>query len=253
MYRYPSEFPERSRARVHAERIRSVRAFEQAKQGARYKPEIEALLRTCILRIFLVFAEEAAELGRRGMWPVDKMEAQATEFLRVMTIEFHYEKGHDSSGAPLPDVISSWDGSILPAAQRDFERSPQWKQYENLLLEVAESQAAIDGPDSSSIGAGPEVIADRGRRRGYRPEVRQWMAREGVSTQDEPNNLVTPVRRHEAADLFRSLVSLTASSPCTVPPVTHPSGAPLGGPFVRPTGGTSGGIRGTPRDKDGEI
>src|ERR1700683_1132400 len=78
MYPYPPEFPERSRARVHTEQIRSVRDFEHAKQGARYKPKIEALLRTCILRVFLVFAEEAAELGRRGIWRVGKMEEQAT-------------------------------------------------------------------------------------------------------------------------------------------------------------------------------
>ena len=40
-YRYPKEFPEKSRSRVLAETIVAARDFEQAKQNARYVSDEE--------------------------------------------------------------------------------------------------------------------------------------------------------------------------------------------------------------------
>jgi hypothetical protein len=182
MYSYPPEFPENSRARIQAEKIRAGRDFEGAKHGARHNQEVEALFRTCVLRVFLVFAEEAAELTRRGTWSVGKMETEANEFVRQQTIEVYYEKGRSPSGSRLKAVTSSWRGSILPAVQRQFEQSPQWAHYEDLLLEVAEAQSVVGAPDSSGVAADPEAIAGAERKRGYRTEVRKWMELKGLKT-----------------------------------------------------------------------
>jgi hypothetical protein len=141
-YNYPPEFPEESRNRVLSKELRAVREFDNAKQEASHDAQVEGLLRHCILWVFSTFVEEASELGRQRIWTAHQLESQACEFLRQLTIWIHHEKGYDRSGRPLRDMVSSWDGSILPEVKRMFERSPEWQKYQDILLEVAESQAS---------------------------------------------------------------------------------------------------------------
>ena len=56
--KYPQNFPQQARGRVEAERIHAGRAFDQASQQTG-RWNIKKLLRTYLLRIFLVFADEA--------------------------------------------------------------------------------------------------------------------------------------------------------------------------------------------------
>ena len=78
---------------------------------------------------------------RQGLWSVDRLQSEAREFLRQCTIQARYEKGYDGSGHRLPEMVSNWGGGILPEIQRAFEHSPQWKEYEDILLEIVEAQA----------------------------------------------------------------------------------------------------------------
>ena len=141
-YPYPAEFPQTSRARVHSEGIRAAIDFDEAKQSARNRSDIESLLRNYILRVFMEFVREARHLGRQGLWMIDRLESESREFLRQQTIEAWHEKGYDRSGSQLREVVSHWGGSILPEVQRVFERSSEWKEFQRVLLEVADAQAS---------------------------------------------------------------------------------------------------------------
>ena len=145
---YPAEFPQTSRARVSAESICAARDFEAAKQAAHDRSAIENLLRNYILRVFIEFVREARHLGRQGLWTVDQLESESHEFLRQCTIQAWYEKGYDRSGSRLRDLVSHMGGSILPEIQRALERSPEWQEFQGILLEVAEVQASRQEEES---------------------------------------------------------------------------------------------------------
>jgi hypothetical protein len=144
--RYPPDFPPESRARVEAEKIRAGRDFDSAKQSAEWTRDVEALLRKYILRMLLTFAKEAQD---RRLWPVDRMDKLCREFLRLATIDAYYEKGYDTSGRRLSTMSSHLNGAILSEVQREFEKTPEWKQYQDALLEVAQAQSATGAPQNS--------------------------------------------------------------------------------------------------------
>ena len=148
VYHYPEDFPPESRAAVAAEKLRAGRDFDKARDNAprtaydraQYH-EVE--LRKYILRRFGVFVREACKLGQRGIWHVDQIEKEAREFLRSSTIEVIYDKASRNSGRQVGgDWLSNWDGSIQPEAMRQFERHVEWREFQDALLQVAESQAA---------------------------------------------------------------------------------------------------------------
>lgn len=171
--RYPKDFPPESRAAVAAEKLRAAKDFDNARknpQGMERGFDEAGEVRRYILRQFIVFVSEACKLGHKGIWHVDYIEKTALEFLRLSTIDAVSSKGH------FDRWISNWGGEIEPDVRRQFEKSAEWEQYEEALLQVAERQEA---PGSNSADAG--ALA----KRGYRGEVRRWMARESVSTVDE--------------------------------------------------------------------
>lgn len=160
---YPPDFPPESRARVEAEKIRAGRDFDSAKQSVEWPREVEVLLRKYILRLLLTFSKEAQD---RRLWPVDRMDKLSREFLRFATIDAYYEEGYDTRGGRLREMISNWGGAILLEVEREFEKTPEWKQYQDALLEVAEAQTATSGPQSSRAaaptdGSGHRSAADK--------------------------------------------------------------------------------------------
>ncbi|HEX4772186.1 MAG TPA: hypothetical protein VH351_15225 [Bryobacteraceae bacterium] len=129
---YPQDFPPESCSRVTAERLRAGKDFDHAREkplpmeyGA--KRDLEAELRKYILRQFAVFVGEAGKLGSQGIWPVDQVEQECLEFLRLATIDARYSKGFDTSGRAFAQGwIGSW-GSIESSVMREFERSDEWR------------------------------------------------------------------------------------------------------------------------------
>jgi hypothetical protein len=126
-YPFPPELPQKSRNLVLAEGIRAARDFERAKQESRLSSAVEGLLRNYILRGFIVFVREAGELGRQRLWAAARVESESREFLRGCTILVRREEGYDGSRNRLGEMVSHWDGTILPDVQRGFEQSPEWK------------------------------------------------------------------------------------------------------------------------------
>jgi hypothetical protein len=129
--KYPSDFPSESRARVEAEKILAGRDFNSAREHAQWSWDVEKLLRQYILRVFLVFANEARRLR---LWALDKMDGECREFLRLLTIEAHYEKAYDRMGRRM--LAMHEHGYIRPEVSREFQKTPEWKQYQDTLLEM---------------------------------------------------------------------------------------------------------------------
>ena len=97
-YTYSSDFPQRSRARIAAVKIEAGLELEDSKRQLRWVSDLEAEIRKYILRVFIVFVEEAMELGRQRRWSVDRIDEQARKFLECTTFEAEREKGYFQSG-----------------------------------------------------------------------------------------------------------------------------------------------------------
>jgi len=137
--RYPREFSAGARNRIEAKRIRSYQEFEKAKEAVSLDSDVPALLRQCILSVFLTFAREACAVGKSGSagWSIDKIDRECLEFLRIMTIEAWYDKGFGKNGGCFRSVTSHLTGSIEDHTMRAFQATSEWQKYQDLLLEVA--------------------------------------------------------------------------------------------------------------------
>jgi hypothetical protein len=108
----------------------------------------------------------------RLIWPVDRVEGFALDFLRRATIGAVCNKGRGLGER----WISNWNGSLTSEMCRQFEESSEWLLSQDILLRVAEAQEA------GAVNADAEVLTRLTRRRGYRAEVRRWMARKDLKT-----------------------------------------------------------------------
>jgi hypothetical protein len=140
--KYPPDFPPESRAAVAAEKLRAEIDFDKLRENPApddrsLREYFEAELRRCVLRQFIVFVREACKLGYQGVWSVDRVEEAAREFFRLATLDAAHRKGHGVIGGSW---FSNW-GGIKPEVMRQFERSDQWRQFQDGLLKVAEGQA----------------------------------------------------------------------------------------------------------------
>lgn len=141
---YPDDFPPESRAAVAAERLRAARDFDAIRKNPPrtehgFSHDWDAELRKYILRQFIVFVREACKLGRAGVWQVDRIEEASMEFLRLATIDTEFGKG---SGLVGRSWTENWHGQIQPEVMRRLERSAEYQQYRDALLEIAEIQEA---------------------------------------------------------------------------------------------------------------
>jgi len=172
---YPKDFPPESRAAVAAEKIRAGKDFDLVRDHLSRGTDIEEQIRKYVLRQFLVFVREASKLGKRGIWQVDRVEKAALEFLDRAIFDAVYDKGRGSRER----WISHSSGSVTSEICRQFERSSEWQQYQDMLLQVAEGQAPRAASDN------PKALTEPKRRPSYRAEVDAWMAREHLGTLDE--------------------------------------------------------------------
>lgn len=92
----------------------------------------------CVLRVFLAFAEEACKLTSVG-WKVDRIRAEAVEFLRRLTIEAYYSDRHDSGGRKLREMTSRFTGGLLSEVEREYQVSGEWRRFEQILLAATSS------------------------------------------------------------------------------------------------------------------
>ncbi|HKW35535.1 MAG TPA: helix-turn-helix transcriptional regulator [Candidatus Acidoferrum sp.] len=125
--KYPDHLSPEARDRIEKEKIR---ASKELLPASAYDFNDQELAIRCIMRIFLAFAKEACVLRSEHGWTLDRVQREADEFLRKLTITVVSDK--------FPGLyqhwISNWDGSISGDVKRHLKSSPEWAQYEELLL-----------------------------------------------------------------------------------------------------------------------
>jgi hypothetical protein len=157
---YPREFSRQARARVEAERLKARQEFEQDRISPvpsdwTTQRWDQCTLYTYILRVFLAFAQEACQLGRDGTFAVDQVREEVEGFLRAFGIEAYNERGRDRTGAKLPNILNRYNEDLRPDVYSEFRVTDEWRQFEEELLTVAESQggriAAKDARTFSTV------------------------------------------------------------------------------------------------------
>jgi len=208
-YQYPPNIPQTSRARIKAEIIRADQEF--ADSTIYNDHNLKVALHRYILRIFLVFVEEACALGMIGVWPVDFVEEQCAGYLN-----FLISTTSDKGAGRYQSLYGAAPGLTNPEDQRELEKSDGWTKYRSLLLEVADKQAK-GGIENRTNGPYPWMApvperlgtADAQRATGASPEPRQKRPRTFL----EPNPTIlsgreTVNRKQAAAALGLTLRSI---------------------------------------------
>lgn len=169
---YPSEFSTKAKNRIEAEKIRAYEEFADAKRSARWDSDVEALLRQCVLRVFLEFAREACAFGKRdiGSWSIDRIDRQCLEFLRRLTIQVWHEIG-------FGDVTSRYTGSIEHPRIGLLGLRPSGRNIRTYCLQWRRIKLAPQAPEQSQGRSG--MWRPLGRSRKSWPG---WRRRTGQTT-----------------------------------------------------------------------
>jgi len=154
-YQYPPNFPQTSSAAVKARWVQAKRSLTIAKEAVRTE-DLEEFIRNFAIDVTIVFAGEALQLGRRGIWTVDFIDLQVKEFLRCLVAEEQY----DRHGKRVGNLISQ--DYMAPQSQcpitretwHEIEKNKDWQRYEDDLVEVSELQAK--GGIDNSVNGPPE-------------------------------------------------------------------------------------------------
>lgn len=175
---YPFDFPPSSRARVEAAKAKAALKLEESKGRIVRLDEYEAALRNYILLVFAAFAAEALELGRQGVWAVQRLDSESREFLERITLQAQLYKGYDPRNRAIVPMVERVFGHLLPEVRREFEQSSQWRSYQEGLSEVAELQAS---KTTAVLCSGGTAINTQGK-----PEGRPMTTLAGISRQKAP-------------------------------------------------------------------
>jgi hypothetical protein len=141
---YPSRLPQDARARVEAEKLRAYAALEQEVRGIESFRRGAPFIR-CVMRVFIAFAREACEFGKksnRWEWSDSELDQRCREFLLSIVIDAWEEKAKDLGISKMFSSPHHWGYSLNDEARRQIEKSPEWKQYQELLLDAHEAQSA---------------------------------------------------------------------------------------------------------------
>jgi hypothetical protein len=142
--KYPSEFPQDARARVETETLRAYAALEQEVRGIESWRRDVPFIR-CVMRVFIAFAREACEFGKKSnhwAWSDSELDQRCRDFLLMIVIDAWEDKAKDLGIRKMFSSTHNWGYSLDDGARRKIENSPEWKEYQDLLLDAFESQSA---------------------------------------------------------------------------------------------------------------
>ena len=141
--KYRSEFPHDARARVEAETLRAYAALEQDVRGIeRWRRDVPFI--RCVMRVLIAFAREACEFGEKSNhpdWSDRELDQRCRDFLLSIVIDAWEDKAKNL-GIRQMFSSSGWGYSIQEDDRQKIEKSPEWKQYQALLLDAFEAQSA---------------------------------------------------------------------------------------------------------------
>jgi hypothetical protein len=204
---YPSDFPPDARDRIEEMKIRASR---ELLPSSVYEFKDQDLAIRCILRIFLAFAKEACALRQKLAWPMDRLQREAEEFLRRVSIAIIFAK--------FPGLdrfwISNWNGSISADVERRFKSSSEWTEYEELLL--ASSPSLKSGGTTQRLESN---VAEETRKRGGRPRkdherdlVRKLKA-EGATWKEIARKMNAETNQEKTPEAYRALLKGGPTTP----------------------------------------
>jgi hypothetical protein len=144
----PVDFSTEARANVIAAEIRASRALssegaavQAALQRARFGQGVlgkAGIVIQYIMTVFAASAHEACDLGKKaGGWAADIVDREARELLRLTVL--HAKAKYSYLNLSMTELISQ-NGYITSEAQALFEKTDEWKHYQDELLDVARIQ-----------------------------------------------------------------------------------------------------------------
>ena len=161
--KYPAEFPAKVQDRIETEKVRAYRDL-RVSPLVPVGPELFRVVDRCIMRIFRTYAKEACEL--RPRFPtIDRVDRDAEEFLRRLVITVVEEKAPQLRGLWLDDLT----GPAGSATLRRLKDSPEWKEYEDMLL-----NAPSQTPGGGKGGGRPRKDEERKAIRRKKDEGKSW-------------------------------------------------------------------------------
>ena len=208
---YPKDFPQGSRARVHAAEAKAQLDFANAKRrlqpprpeylSPEYETAVEKLVRRHIFSVVFAFAHEAIRAARKGLWQTDNIQSNVKEYGERLIEQARRDMCQYDSGYSFQRVQVEVSHFHREAWQ-GIEGSERWVKFLIEVAEVAELQARTAGASNQAVGERvmPNPSADlmaksdsrqhqthatSQTRKGYRTEVRDWMKRVNLDTVEQ--------------------------------------------------------------------
>ncbi len=192
--KYPPEFSSEAQAAVEQEKILADQEFNTARDILpQYGglEEIPKLIRGYMARMLLAFSKEACRLGRNRIWAVTQIRSHVGEFLQQIAMEAYNEKRFFRDGRRVEYSLIDWqrNGAISHEEMHQLRSFPQWKEYQDDLLEVTRIQKRPSSTPHSADGP----VATR---------LRQLREEAGLTQEELAERVeLTPrtIKRHESA------------------------------------------------------
>jgi hypothetical protein len=163
---YPEEFRREARARIVNAKAKAQKAFRDAQNDVPPFP-LGAITRY-VMTVFHAFAKEACALARAGVWGVDRVETEVSQWMYSTIIFAESEQGVD--GFRFRRLLTDNGMAIRSDILALFKLENEWKLYEDELIEISDMQ----GGGSESLDSIPI--------RGHRAQVRDWMKKNGITS-----------------------------------------------------------------------
>lgn len=125
------------------------------------------------MTVFAAFAKEACNLARSGMWGVDQVELEVSKWMYSTVLFADTDIG--IQGERFRHFLTPNGTDIKREILAVLKQEPQWRQYEEDLLEVSEIQSAAE-----KIGTEKNIPI-----RGHHSEIRGWMRTKEISSVKE--------------------------------------------------------------------
>jgi len=142
--KYPEDFPSDAQAAVEAEEILANEQFknDQARLGyGSSASQIVQLIRAYVARVTLAFAKQACDLGRDRLMTVVEIRSAVDVFLQEIANAADAEKRFYADGTAINGLVLTDPYSrILPSQLHHITALPEWKEYQQMLLGVANIQ-----------------------------------------------------------------------------------------------------------------
>ena len=210
-YVFLADFPQAARQKFLEKKRRAENAMEQKKKRVRSFVAAESLLLDFVLQIFIAFAEEALQLGMRGVLTAAEVDEECRSFLKSCVFEAGLLDGHL--------VEWAWGKSaVADSIDTRIEKSDQWKEYSRLLQEVADAQD--DGSEiSSSVGTaanGPDDVGTSTAEEGVPIRRDDW--RDDAAFARENPGFLRPVKAARLDAISTLQKDAAAAVQSTLPP-----------------------------------